>query len=95
MLEMIAALGDAGGFQPDRAATGRHTKIMQRVEQIALEANDEPVGLLELCRLTGASRRSLTAIVLARTGNRQANICAGAGCGGRTRCCHARRWTPA
>jgi AraC-like DNA-binding protein len=68
MLEMIAALGDAGGFQPDRTTAGRHAKIMQRFEQIALEANDEPVGLLELCRRTGASRRSLTAIVLAHTG---------------------------
>lgn len=68
MLEMIATLGDAGNFQPDRATSGRHTRIMQRFEQIAQEANDEPLSLLEICRRTGASRRSLAAIVLARTG---------------------------
>lgn len=68
MLEMIAALGDAGRFQSDRAASGRHTRIMQRFEQIAQEASDEPLSLLEMCRRSGTSRRSLAAIVLERTG---------------------------
>lgn len=68
MLEAVAALGQAGRFQPDRAAAGRHTKIMLRFEQIVREAGGEPLSLQEICRLTGASRRALTAIVLERTG---------------------------
>lgn len=68
ILEMIATLGDSGRFQPDRAASGRHTRIMQRFERIAQETSDGPLGLLEICRRTGTSRRSLAAIVLARTG---------------------------
>lgn len=68
LLEAIAALGPAGGFQPDRAAAGRHTRIMLRFEQIVREAAGEPLSMLEICRRTGASRRALAAIVLARTG---------------------------
>jgi AraC-like DNA-binding protein len=68
MLEALAALGEAGRFEPGRASAGRHTRIMLRFEQIIREAGDEPLTLLDICRLTGASRRSLTAIVLERTG---------------------------
>jgi AraC-like DNA-binding protein len=68
ILDMIATLGESGRFQPDRAASGRHTRIMQRFEQIAQEASDESLGLLEICRRIGTSRRSLVAIVLERTG---------------------------
>ncbi|MCB8874594.1 AraC family transcriptional regulator [Acidisoma silvae] len=68
LLDMIATLGDAGHFAPDRSTAGRHTRIMQRFEQIAREAVDEPLSLADLCRLTGTSRRSLAAIVLERTG---------------------------
>jgi AraC-like DNA-binding protein len=68
LLGMIGTLGDAGRFEPDRSTTGRHTKIMQRFEQIARDVGDEPLSLLDMCRLTGTSRRSLAAIVLMRTG---------------------------
>jgi len=68
LVDMIASLGDAGRFEPDRSTAGRHTRIMQRFEQIAREAGDEPLNLVDMCRLTGASRRSLAAIVLERTG---------------------------
>lgn len=68
LVVLIASLGDAGHFEPDRSTAGRHTRIMQRFEQIAREAGDEPLSLLEICRQTGTSRRSLTAIVLERTG---------------------------
>jgi AraC-like DNA-binding protein len=68
ILDMIVTLGESGRFQPDRAVSGRHTRIMQRFEQIAQEASDEPLGLREICRRTGTSRRSLAAIVLERTG---------------------------
>lgn len=68
LVDMIAALGDAGRFEPDRSAVGRHTRIMQRFDQIAREAGEEPLSLIEICRRTGTSRRSLAAIVLERTG---------------------------
>lgn len=68
LLETIATLGDQGRFEPDRSTAGRHTKIMQRFEQIAWETVDAPPTLRDLCRLTGTSRRSLAAIVLERTG---------------------------
>ena len=67
-LEAIAGLGEAGAFRPDRAAVGRHTKIMLRFERAIEQAGDEPVDMLELCRETGTSRRSLEAVVQLRTG---------------------------
>jgi AraC-like DNA-binding protein len=68
LADMIAGLGDAGVFQADRAAAGRHTQIMQRFEAIVRDASGTPMSLAEMCRLTGTSRRSLAAIVLERTG---------------------------
>lgn len=68
ILEAIAALGQAGSFQPDRASVGRHTRIMLRFEQIVEDAGDEPMSMLDICRRTGTSRRSLEAIVQALTG---------------------------
>lgn len=68
ILEAIAPLGEAGSFRPDRATVGRHTRIMLRFEQVVEEGGDEPLSMLDICRRTGASRRSLEAIVLARTG---------------------------
>jgi AraC-like DNA-binding protein len=68
ILEAISALGEAGTFQPDRASVGRHTRIMLRFEQVLDEFSDEPLSMLNICRRTGASRRSLEAIVRARTG---------------------------
>lgn len=68
LADMIAALGDRGGFQAARAAAGRHTRIMQRFETIVREASDMPLSLPEICRLTGTSRRSIAAVVLERTG---------------------------
>ncbi len=68
MLEAIGALGQAGSFQPDRASVGRHTRIMQRFEEVVQDASDEPLSMLEICRRTGTSRRSLEAIVQERTG---------------------------
>jgi AraC-like DNA-binding protein len=67
-LEAIAALGEAGTFRPDRAAVGRHTRIMLRFERAMEEAGDEPIDMVELCRETGTSRRSLEAVVQLRTG---------------------------
>ena len=68
ILEAIASLGEAGSFRPDRATVGRHTRIMLRFEQVVEEGGDEPLSMLDICRRTGASRRSLEAVVLARTG---------------------------
>jgi AraC-like DNA-binding protein len=68
ILEAIASLGEAGSFRPDRATVGRHTRIMLRFEQVVEEGGDEPLSMLDICRRTGTSRRSLEAIVLARTG---------------------------
>ena len=67
-LERIAALGEAGTFRPDRSTVGRHTRIMMRFERAIEEAGDEPIDLLELCRQTVTSRRSLEAVVQLRTG---------------------------
>lgn len=68
ILEEIARLGESGTFRPDRASIGRHTRIMLRFEEIVEEATDEPMTMLEICRRTGTSRRSLEAIVQTRTG---------------------------
>lgn len=68
ILEAIASLGEAGSFRPDRAAVGRHTRIMLRFEQVVEEGDDEPLSMLDVCRRTGTSRRLLEAVVLARTG---------------------------
>lgn len=68
LLEAIAPLGEAGAFRPDRATAGRHTKIMLRFVRAIEEAGDMPVDMLDLCRLTGTSRRSLEALVRQRTG---------------------------
>jgi AraC-like DNA-binding protein len=67
-LEAITALGEAGIFRPDRATVGRHTRIMLRFERAIEEAGDEQIDMLELCRQTGTSRRSLEAVVQLRTG---------------------------
>ncbi len=68
MLEAIAAMGEAGTFRPDRAAVGRHTRIMLRFERALDEAGDESLDIAELCRESGASRRTLEAVVQLRTG---------------------------
>jgi AraC-like DNA-binding protein len=68
MLEAIAAMGEAGTFRPDRATVGRHTRIMLRFERALEEAGDKPIEMAELCRRSGASRRSLEAVVQLRTG---------------------------
>jgi AraC family transcriptional regulator, ethanolamine operon transcriptional activator len=68
MLEAIAAMGEAGSFRPDRATTGRHTRIMVRFEHALEEAGDMPIDMADLCRRSGASRRSLEAVVQQRTG---------------------------
>ena len=68
MLEAIAALGEAGTFRPDRATIGRHTRIMVRFEHALEEAGDTPIDMVDLCRRSGASRRSLEAVVQQRTG---------------------------
>ena len=67
-LQAIMALGEAGTFRPDRAAVGRHTRIMLRFERAIEEAGDEPIDMLELCCKSGTSRRSLEAVVQLRTG---------------------------
>ena len=68
LLEAIAPLGEAGSFRPDRTAVGRHTKIMLRFERALDECGDTPIDMVELCRKTGASRRSLEVLVQQRTG---------------------------
>jgi len=68
MLEAVAAMGEAGTFRPDRATTGRHTRIMMRFERALEETGDAPIDMAELCRRSGASRRSLEAVVQLRTG---------------------------
>jgi len=68
ILDAIMAVGEAATFRPDRAAVGRHTKIMARFERTIEEAGDEPIDMLELCRRSGTSRRSLEAVVQLRTG---------------------------
>jgi AraC family ethanolamine operon transcriptional activator len=67
-LQAIMALGEAGTFRPDRATVGRHTRIMLHFERAIEEAGDEPIDMLELCRKSGTSRRSLEAVVQRRTG---------------------------
>lgn len=67
-LEAIVGLGEAGAFRPDRSAVGRHTRIMLRFERTIEDAGDEPIDMLELCRKSGTSRRSLEAVVQLRTG---------------------------
>lgn len=67
-LESIAGLGESGAFHPDRAAVGRHTRIMMRFERALEEFGDEPADMADICRLTGTSRRSLEAVVRLRTG---------------------------
>jgi AraC-like DNA-binding protein len=68
LLEAIGPLGDAGSFRPDRATVGRHTRIMLRFERAIEEVGDAPIDMLDLCRRTGTSRRSLEALVQQRTG---------------------------
>ena len=68
MLEAITAMSDAGTFRPDRATVGRHTRVMMRFERALEEAGDELIDMAELCRRSGASRRSLEAVVQLRTG---------------------------
>lgn len=68
LFEAIMALGESGTFRPDRAAVGRHTRIMARFERTIEEAGDTPIDMLELCRRSGTSRRSLEAVVQLRTG---------------------------
>ncbi|HSH99048.1 MAG TPA: helix-turn-helix domain-containing protein [Reyranella sp.] len=68
MLEAVAAMGEAGTFRPDRATIGRHTRIMMRFERALEETGDTPIDMAELCRRSGASRRSLEAVVQLRTG---------------------------
>lgn len=68
LLEAIIAVGESGTFRPDRAAVGRHTRIMARFERTIEEAGDKPIDMLELCRRSGTSRRSLEAVVQLRTG---------------------------
>jgi AraC-like DNA-binding protein len=68
MLEAITAMGEAGTFRPDRATVGRHTRIMLRFDRALEEAGDEPIDMAQLCRRSGASRRSLEAVVQLRTG---------------------------
>jgi AraC family transcriptional regulator, ethanolamine operon transcriptional activator len=67
-LEAITALGEAGTFRPDRATVGRHTRIMLRFERAIEEAGDEQIDMLDLCRQTATSRRSLETVVQLRTG---------------------------
>ena len=67
-LESIARLGESGAFRPDRAAVGRHTRIMMRFERALEEFGDEPADMADICRRTGTSRRSLEAVVRLRTG---------------------------
>jgi len=68
LLEAIAPLGEAGSFRPDRTTVGRHTRIMLRFERALEDCGDAPIDMLELCRKTGTSRRSLEALVQQRTG---------------------------
>jgi AraC-like DNA-binding protein len=68
ILEAIAQLGEQGAFSPDRAAAGRHTRIMLRFERLVEDSTDEPLTMSEICRRAGTSRRSLEAVVLERTG---------------------------
>jgi transcriptional regulator GlxA family with amidase domain len=68
LIEAIVAMGEAGAFRPDRAAAGRHTRIMARFQRVIEEAGDRPIDMVDLCRRTGASRRSLEAVVRLRTG---------------------------
>jgi AraC-like DNA-binding protein len=68
ILETVLQLGEAGDFQADRAAVGRHTRIMMRFEEIVEEVSDAPLGMAEICRRTATSRRSLEAVVRLRTG---------------------------
>lgn len=68
LFEAIAPMGEAGTFRPDRAAVGRHNKIVLRLERAIEQAGDQPLDMLELCRQVGTSRRSLEAVVRQRTG---------------------------
>ncbi|MPZ30747.1 MAG: helix-turn-helix domain-containing protein [Rhodospirillales bacterium] len=68
LFEAIAPLGEAGTFRPDRAAVGRHNRIVTRLERAIEDAGDQPLDMVDLCRQVGASRRSLEAVVRQRTG---------------------------
>jgi AraC-like DNA-binding protein len=68
LLEAIVPLSEAGTFRPDRATVGRHSRIIMRFERAIKEAGDEPLGMADLCRQVGTSRRSLEAVVRQRTG---------------------------
>jgi AraC-like DNA-binding protein len=68
VLEAIMPLGEAGTFRPDRAAVRRHTRIVMRLERAVEAAGDEPLGMADLCRQVGASRRSLEAVIRQHTG---------------------------
>lgn len=68
-LRAIAAFADDGAFVPDVSTARRHTQIMSRFERALEELEPESLDIVALCRATGTSRRSLEAIVRARTGN--------------------------
>lgn len=67
-LRAIGDLADDGAFEPDASTARRHTQIMLRFERALEELEPESLDILALCRATQTSRRSLEAIVRARTG---------------------------
>lgn len=68
LLRAIAAISDGGTFHPDRATAGRHSQIMLRLAHALENADFKALDVAELCRRTATSRRTLEAVVLARTG---------------------------
>ena len=67
-LRTICALADEGAFVADVAAARRHTQVVLRFQRALEELEPECLDILELCRVTETSRRSLEAIVRERTG---------------------------
>lgn len=67
-LKAIAGLADDGAFVPDIATARRHTQIMLRFQRALEEIAPESLDMPTLCSSAGTSRRSLEAIVRARTG---------------------------
>jgi len=59
LLEALVDWLSFGRAEHDRAAARRHQQIMNRVETVLGERPDAGLGMDELCRAAGASRRTL------------------------------------
>jgi AraC-like DNA-binding protein len=59
VLDALVDCLSLGMLEHDRAASRRHQQIMSRVEAVLGERPDAGLGMEELCRTAGASRRTL------------------------------------